>query len=136
MATIRHHKITIVRFRKPVKEDLNEELQYFGNSFGLFGERDKDRSCFRIFIELLKASRKNKGMTSDGLAYKTGLSRGTVVHHLKRLMDAGLIIYEGGLYFLRAGNLEAVVEEIQKDVNRTIEDLRNTAQKIDEDMGL
>ena len=136
MVSIRHHKVTIIRYRRPAKRDLNDELQFFGNSLGLFGDRDKDRSCFRVFIELLKATRTNNGMTSDALAVRTGLSRGTVVYHLKRLMDSGLVVYEEGRYFLRAGNLEAVMEEIQKDVNRTMEDLRNIAGEIDKGMGL
>ncbi len=136
MASIRHHKVTIIRYRRPAKKDLNDELQFFGNSLGLFGDRDKDRSCFRVFIELLKATRVNNGMSSDELAARTGLSRGTVVYHLKRLMDSGLVIYEEGKYFLRAGNLQAVMEEIQKDVNRTMDDLTRIAGEIDEGLGL
>ncbi|MBD3313171.1 winged helix-turn-helix transcriptional regulator [Candidatus Woesearchaeota archaeon] len=133
---IRHHRITIIRYRKPKKKDLNDELQFFGNSLGLFGDRDKDRSCFRIFIELLKSARTNRGMTSDEIAIKTGLSRGTAVHHLKRLMDSGLVVYEEGRYFLRAGNLEAVMEEISKDVFRTMDDLTRIAKEIDSGLGL
>ena len=57
---ITQHKITIVRINKPREHTLNEELQFLGSSLGLFGLRDKNNSCFRIFIELLKATRKNK----------------------------------------------------------------------------
>ncbi|MBU0536762.1 MAG: winged helix-turn-helix transcriptional regulator [Nanoarchaeota archaeon] len=136
MVIIRHQKITIINYRKPSKKDVNDDLQFFGNSLGLFGDRDKDKSCFRIFIELLKATRANRGMTSDEIALKTKLSRGTVVHHLRRLIESGLVVYEQGRYILRAGNLEAVMEEIQKDVNRTMEDLRNIANEIDQGLGL
>ena len=110
---IRHQRITIISYRRPTKKSLNDELQYFGDSFGLFGERDKDRSCFRIFIELLKSTRKSRAMSSDEIALKTNLSRGTVIHHLHTLIEAGLIIQDQGRYILRAGNLEAVVEEIR-----------------------
>ena len=51
-----HQRITIVKIRKPVTTDVNEELQFLGNSLGLFNLRDKDKSCFRVFIELLKAA--------------------------------------------------------------------------------
>ncbi|PIN86073.1 hypothetical protein COV19_07010 [Candidatus Woesearchaeota archaeon CG10_big_fil_rev_8_21_14_0_10_44_13] len=133
---IRHQRITIIRYRRPAKKSLNDELQYFGDSFGLFGERDKDRSCFRIFIELLKSTRKNRAMSSDEIALKTNLSRGTVIHHIHTLIETGLIVQDQGRYILRSGNLEAVVEEIQKDVNRTMEDLRTIAKEIDSGMGL
>lgn len=131
-----HQKITIIRYRRPAKKSLNDELQYFGDSLGLFGERDKDRSCFRIFIELLKSTRKNRAMSSDEIALKTNLSRGTVIHHLHRLIEAGLVIQDQGRYLLRAGNLKAVMEEVEKDVSRTMDDLKNIADEIDDGMGL
>ena len=48
-------KITIIRIRKPAQSNINKELQWLGSSLGLFGLRDKDKSCFRIFIELIKS---------------------------------------------------------------------------------
>jgi len=126
-----HQRITIVRIRKPVKDSLNDDLQWFGNSLGLFNLRDKDRSCFRIFIELLKSTKQNRPLTSDEIAFKTGLSRGTVVHHLTKLIDAGIVIHDKSRYILRVSKLEAVVDEIQKDLLRTCDDLRQVAREID-----
>lgn len=131
-----YQKTTIVRLRRPRKEGLNELLQWFGEAFGLFGERDKERSCFRIFINLLKAARQNRGLTSDELAHHLDLSRGTVVHHLNRLMESGLVIHEQNRYFLRSSTLHAVVEEIQADLVRTCETLKTIADDIDEELGL
>ncbi|MBI2147097.1 ArsR family transcriptional regulator [Candidatus Woesearchaeota archaeon] len=133
---ITHQRITIIRVRKPVRRDLNEELQWFGNSLGLFNLRDKDRSCFRIFIELLQAAKRNQPLTSDELAYKTSLSRGTVIHHLDKLLDAGLVVNERNQYFLRVGTLEAVVDEIEKDLLRACDDLRKVAREIDGELEL
>ena len=129
-------RITIVQIRKPVKHELNDELQWFGNSLGLFSQRDKDRSCFRIFIELLKTTKQNYPVSSDELAYKTGLSRGTIIHHINKMMEAGLVIAERNRYILRVGNLAAVVEELQKDMNRLCDDLRQMAGGIDDEMGM
>jgi len=131
-----HQRITIIKQRRPVKRTLNEELQWFGDSLGLFGERDKDRSCFRIFIELLNAAKKNMDLSSDEIAVKTGLSRGTVIHHVNKLIESGLIVHEGNRYMLRLGNLEAVVEEIEKDLHRACTDLKKIANAIDENLGL
>lgn len=131
-----HQRITISRIRKPIKKTLNQELQWFGDSLGLFTERDKDNSCFRIFIELLKSTRRNQGLSSDELGFRTKLSRGTVVHHLHRLIEAGLVVSEDNKYFLRGGNLEVVVDELQKDLNRALDDLKKIAGDIDEGLGL
>ncbi|HLC46996.1 MAG TPA: helix-turn-helix domain-containing protein [Candidatus Nanoarchaeia archaeon] len=131
-----HQRVTLIQYRKPHVKNINEELQYLGNSLGLFGERDKDRSCFRVFIELLKSARQNKGMSSDEIAARTKLSRGTVVHHLTKLIESGLVVSHESRYFLRAGTLGASLEEVQKDINRTVEDLKAIAEAIDKELGL
>lgn len=131
------HRITIVSSRKPnPKPNLNDELQFFGESLGLFNLRDKDKSCFRLFIELLKSSKLNHPLTSDELAYRLKLSRGTVVHHINKLMQSGIVIHEGNNYLLRVSSLEALMEEIQGDIDRTITRLKHVAKEIDGALGL
>lgn len=130
------HRITIVSIRKPSANNINKDLQYFGSVLGLFGLRDKDKSCFRIFIELIKAAKQKKPLTSDELAASLELSRGTVVHHLHKLIEAGIVLPVKNRYILRVDNLEALVEEIQKDILRTTEDLKKIATAIDSALGL
>jgi len=131
-----HQRVTIIRFRKPIKKDVNEELQWFGSSLGLFNLRDRNSSCFRIFIELVKSSRKKKPLSSDELAYKTGLSRGTIIHHLNKLIGSGIVVNEKSKYILRVENLKVLVDEIEKDVQRACSDLKEIAKNIDEELGL
>ena len=125
-------KITIIKIRKPVRNELNEELQWVGASLGLFNLRDKDRSCFRIFVELLKSSKKGLGLSSDEIALKSGLSRGTVIHHINKLIEAGLVIVEERKYVLREAKLEPLIDEVEKDVIRSLDGLRAIAKDIDE----
>ena len=129
-------KTTIIKIRKPIKKDINEELQWLGSSLGLFSLRDKDKSCFRIFIELLKTTRSKRGLTSDELAYRLNLSRGTVIHHVKKLRSAGLAVSKNKKYLLRVDELDSLVDEIKKDMERTYEDLKDVAKDIDRKLGL
>jgi len=133
---IRHQRITIVNVRKPAQRNVNFELQWLGTSLGLFNLRDKDKSCFRIFLELLKAAKAKKPMTSDEIAANLHLSRGTVVHHITRLMEAGLVIHEKNQYMLRVDTLKMLISELEKDVQRTLGDLKEVASDIDDWMGL
>lgn len=103
---------------------------------GLFNLRDKDKSCFRIFVELIKAAKEKKPLTSDELAARAHLSRGTVVHHLNKMMHAGLVINHKNRYLLRVESLETLVEEIQKDIKRTMGDLKEVAEQIDKALEL
>jgi len=129
-------RITIIKLRKPAEKDVNNDLQWFSESLGLFGDRDKEKSCFRVFLELIKASRRRKTISSDELALRSNLSRGTVVHHLHKLQESGFILTQNNKYILRVANLESLVAEIKKDLLRTFEDLQEIACELDEELGL
>lgn len=131
-----HHKITIINIRKPSTDELNEELQFFGTSLGLFNLRDKDKSKFRIFLELVKSAKKHQPLTSDQLAETLKLSRGTVVHHLNHLIESGIVLHQGKWYVLRNDNLSDLVEEVKKDILRTCDKLKIIAADLDDRLGL
>ena len=131
-----NQRITIINVRRPKYHNINEELQWFGNALGLFNLRDKDKSCFRLFIEIIKCTRKKNPVTSDELAERLGLTRGTVVHHLNRLMESGIVIHDKNTYILRVDSLKDLVDEVEKDIKRSLEDLRSVATDIDGWLGL
>lgn len=126
-----YRKVTIIRIKKPQRKDINTELQWFGASLGLFNMRDKDRSCYRIFVELIKATKKGDGLSSDEIAYKSGLSRGTVIHHINKLIDSGLVISERGKYLLKKEALRGLVNEIEEDLNKTLSEIKEIANDLD-----
>ena len=128
-------RITIVRIRRPEHRNVNDELQWFGESLGLFGSRDRDKSCFRIFISLLKASKHGQGLTSDELAEQLALARGTVIHHMNNLMDTGIVVHERKRYRLREGELSTLVQDIQRDTQKTLEDMKKFAEELDKLLG-
>lgn len=130
-------QIVVAKVRKNfAKDDVNEELKWLGNSLGLFGLRDKDSSCFRIFITLLKRARKNKAISSDEIAEGLKLSRGTVVHHLNRMMNSGIVLRERGGYILKESNLKGVIKDVRQDIDAIFEQLKEVAKDIDESLGL
>ena len=123
----RFKRLTLVKVRIP-DDNLNSEVQWFSESFGLFSQRDKVKSCFRLFIALLQAKR---SMSSNELAYKLNLSRATVIHHLNKLISCGLIIIEGNKYILREKNLELSLKRIKEDLISTFEEMEADAKRID-----
>lgn len=129
-------KITIIRFRKPSKTTLNEELQWFGNSLGLFNLRDKDRSCFRVFIELLKAAKMQNPLSSDDIARTLKLTRATVLHHINNLMERGMVLQIREGYVLREARLKDLMEDLRHDSEKAYEDLERVAEQIDAMIGL
>ena len=129
-------RITITSINASKKDSLNDELQKFGAAIGLFNLRDRDKSCFRIFILLIRAMKEKKGLTSDELAFAAHLTRATVIHHLNKLMESGIVSSIRGRYFLNVSNLEELVELMQRNVNNAFEDLKGMARNIDDKLEL
>lgn len=124
-------RITIVNIRKPQRVSVNEELQWFGHALGLFGERDRDKSCFRIFIELIKAIKAAGGLSSDELAERLGLTRATVIHHINALMERGIVQHEGNKYIIRGEKLTLLIDDLHRDMERTMIEMKKAAQDLD-----
>lgn len=133
---MRFTKITIISSRKPNVSDINEELQWFGGSLGLFGIRDRDKSCFRVFIVLLKNLKEEGSISSDEIAMITGLTRGTVVHHLNKLMESGIVTAERDGYQLKVDKLEDLVDIIKGNVDRAFSNLKEVGKNLDRKLGL
>ena len=123
-------KVTVMRIRRGPEGNVNMDLQWLGNSLGLFGLRAKDKSCFRIFITLVKKA--DNPLSSDEIAERLKLSRGTVVHHLIRLMDSGIVIREKEGYLLREQSLLRLIEDVKQDTESLFSELRDVAKDIDE----
>lgn len=123
-------RVTIIKIRRIPQENVNANLQWLGNSLGLFGLRDKDSSCFRIFITLVK--KPENPISSDEIAEKLNLSRGTVVHHLIKLMDSGIVIREKEGYLLREQSLLRLIDDLRKDTDSMFAELIVVAKEIDE----
>lgn len=133
---IREQRITIIRISRPARQNVNDELKWLGHSLGLFSERDKDSSLYRLFVELIKCRKGDHAVTSDELATRLDLTRGTVVHHLNKLLESGIVIGERNRYALRVENLEVLIDELRKDVRRAMDDLKEIARQIDEELKL
>jgi predicted transcriptional regulator len=80
--------------------------------------------------------KENKKLTSDEIASMTKLSRGTVVHHLNKLMDSGIVITDHNKYLLRTDNLEEMAKHMKRDVDEAWDKLLEVAKDIDEKLGL
>lgn len=129
-------KITIIHKKSPANNSINELLLNFGESLGLFSSRDKDKSCYRIFIILIKALKLNLELTSDDIALKSGLTRGTVIHHLNHLMDAGIVTSRKNKYFLNVNNLTELVSQMKSNVNTLFSQIEILAKDIDDALDL
>ncbi len=128
-------RLTLIKVRRVPDDNVNHELQWLGNSLGLFNLRDRDSSCFRVFITLVKRSKKQEPISSDEIADQLSLSRGTVVHHLIKLMDSGMVMHERKGYLLKEATLQKVVKDVRREMEQLFAEMEEVAKEIDERMG-
>ena len=65
------------------------------------------------------------------LILETKLARSTVIYHLNRFRDAGLVVKRGRRYYLRAGEMEKVIQEIGYDLERELRGLIDASKRLD-----
>ena len=129
---IEEFSITVKKIKRSKQSDLNDDIQIISQSLGLFTKRDKEKSCFRVFVEILKSM----GVTAEEVTLNTNLTRATVIHHLNYLIKSDLVIKKNHKYFLRSKNLEELISQINKDVDETLDDLKKIARNIDSELTL
>lgn len=129
-------EIRILKIEKKNSNEINEDIQWISNSLGLFSKRDKEKSCFRVFLELLKAKKENKLISSDEIAFNSHLSRGTVIHHINKLIEHDFIVEYKNRYALKTKNVESLIKDLESNVNAVFKDLKKVAKEIDKELGL
>jgi predicted transcriptional regulator len=126
-------KIEINTVEKPIKKHENDILRWFCLELGLTTKDDEEGIEIAILKNFIIAAYKNKGITSlklkDMLNYP--LARSTVIYHLNRLINAGLIVKKGRYYFLRGTVMSRTIEELEYDLNKEFRRMIETAEQLD-----
>jgi len=128
---IREFQITIRKIKKPKLTNLNENIQFLAESLGLFNKRDKEKSCYRVFLELVK---NKSGLSAEEITITTNLTRPTVIHHLKNLLDYNLIIKDKSKYKIKKESLNSLVDFLENEVNAALNELKEIAKDIDKEL--
>lgn len=123
-------RIAIRQVNRPNRESMGEIIEWFCEVFDL---ADKDNELEpAIFKEIVSNSMKEGGITSKELTDELDMPRSTVIYHLNRFIDTGLVVRKGRKYQLRAGDLASTIEDIQSDMLREFGRMIGLAQKMDE----
>lgn len=110
---------------------FNEKIAWICSSFGFFEEIDKNKIAASIFKELFLAKTINQVLTSTTISQRIGMSRGSVINHLNKMLNSGLIEKSGKYYFLRAKTMYATIEEIEDDTKHIFSRIKKIAKELD-----
>lgn len=131
-----YQKITLVNLDKPKEENVKRDINWFCNSFGLCCGRDTENMSEKIISYILSQVAKNKNITSESIADNLNSKIHTINHHIRSLIDSGLIYREKRQIYLRQGSVKAAVEEMRRDANRMFDNLSLIGEEIDNSLGL
>ena len=129
-------RFILAEIKKPREKGLGTDVDWMCECLGIVTPRDRDRTSTKILMVMLRAAKEDEGLSSDDIAGKVGITRGTVVHHIKRYIDSGVVVKHRTTYELRTNSLRDTLDEIEMDMERTIRRMKQIAQEIDDEMGL
>jgi hypothetical protein len=124
-------KIAIRVLEKPDDKDIDKMLKWFCAVLGLSSGDDKDSIEEQILRKFALSAQQNTGLSSSELKFDKYIARSTVIYHLNRFKDVGVIVKKGRKYYLRANEMSKVIEEIEYDIDREMQRMLDTAKEFD-----
>ncbi|WP_406656894.1 winged helix-turn-helix transcriptional regulator [Methanolobus sp. ZRKC2] len=130
-------QILLIKLEKPREKKLDQDIHWLCNSFGLSSGRDTENLATKIVIDLLEQISDNEEkVSSEKIAESLEINPSRVNHHVRNLINSGLLYRERRKLCLRGGSLKAAVQEMRKDSERMFNELEEIAEEIDRQMGL
>lgn len=125
-------KIIIRSIDKPRETKIKDEVKWICNSLGLMSGRDVNDISFKIMYELLELFSEENLISTEEVANSLKIESPRVNHHIRSLMDSGIIFREKRKIALRGGSLSAAIEEMRRDSNQMFNRLLEVSKKVDE----
>ena len=129
-------EITFRQIERPRGKGEYEDLHWFFNSLGIGGGRDVDQIAKKVLVVLLEHHPSEEGLSVERIARTLGISTARVNHHIRKLIDAGVVYRHKRLIYIRGNSLLSMVQEIRKDALRVLDDLEVAAAELDSRFGI
>jgi len=128
--------IVIKDLNFPTNKRSKTEVEWICDSLGLIEGRDTENISFKIMYELLDSFSKNEMVATESIASALSLDPPRINHHVRSLMDSGILYREKRKIKLRGGTLTMAIKEIKRDLDKLFERLLEISQHIDDRMNL
>lgn len=129
-------KISIRDIETPKKENQEEDLKWICDSLNLVSGRDVQDSSFKIMSELLNKLSERDMVSTESLSDSLDMDSPKINHHLRRLMESGIVNREKRKVVLRGKSLTDSIKEMKRDSEKLFEKLLDASKRVDRDFGL
>ena len=124
-------KIVIREVERPDSRKPDVMIRWFCAVFDLGGEDETNSIEAQILGDFIKAGYRGEGISSSEITLTPKMARSTVIYHLNRLLELGILVKRGRKYYLRATEMSKVMEEIEYDMEREMQRMIDTAKEFD-----
>lgn len=128
-------KIIVQDIELPKSNKIKDDVKWICESLGFMSGRDTEDTSFKIMFKLLQEFRNEEIIATETIARSLKLESPTVNHHLRNLLETGVIVREKRKVVLRGGSLSSAIEEMRRDSDKLFGRVLEIARKIDEEMG-
>ena len=129
-------RIILTKTDRPKNQKTKEYLKWVCTSLGFSSGRDIDDTSFKIMCQLLTEFKNEEIIPTVRIAESLKIESPTVNHHLRNLMESGVILREKRKVVLRGGSLSAAIEEMREDAERIFNRAIEISKEIDKRFGL
>ncbi|MDE1798372.1 MAG: winged helix-turn-helix transcriptional regulator [Candidatus Micrarchaeota archaeon] len=130
--------LTVVRARPvlaPPRPEKDDELERFCRSMQLVTRRDMDGTATTVLRAILEET-PDQPVGSSELAARTRINRVTIIHHLNRLEEVGLVEHTEHKYRLSVAGFGEMVRKIRADTEKMLDEAEELAREIDKEYAL
>lgn len=113
------------------QQDIDSELASLCKMMRIMSDRDTDGTLPQV-LKIMMVEGKGKPVGGSDLSRISGINRITIIHHLGRLEDAGLVRRSEGKYILKVQSAEDMLMEFRKEMERHFSEMDEMAREIDE----
>lgn len=131
-----NQKIILQEIDLPKTNKSFDEIKWICESFGFIEGRDTSQNSFNILNELLKQFSKKELVSTKNLKNSLKIKSHTINHHIRNLVNSGIIYREKRKIKLRGKNLTASIQEMKRDSDKMFEMILEISKKIDEKIKL
>lgn len=129
-------QIVFRQIERPRSKDWHDDLEWFFSSLGIGEGRDVDQVAQWILVTLLAYQISGNGVPVERISRDLDISSSRINHHIRNLVDAGVVYRHKRLIYLRGNSLQSMVQELRKDALRVLDDIEAAAAEIDRSFGV
>lgn len=129
-------QIILRNIEKPREKNERTDMGWICSSLGVSSGRDIHHISTQILSDLLRRSVVEPHISSENLADDLVISSSRVNHHVRNLMDSGIVYRQKRCIYVRGGSLLRAVESLRKDANVVFDELETMAKEIDNSLGI